>query len=370
VYAAAHQERVMRIELTAFLLAGLLLLASCSGNQPDGEHYYSGKRIEIIIPTSVGGGTDRFARVMAEGLNRYVPGNPRVISRQMTGGGGILAANWIVEQAPQDGTVLFAGTGQGTLRQMLGQRALRAKPSDFVDLIALPAVRTVTIAAGKGITQREDVRNLKHGPPLHTALVDPIGGISFVLQAGMLDMPLRIIPGYHGGRDRDLAMFRGEIDIIQQIVVTFASSTQPLLDRGAVLLWTDGLALADGTIGRDPGLPDIPTFDEVYELAFGEPPSGDLWEIYRHVIPLIGNGAKLLQLPVGAPPEAREALRQGIEAMVADPAFAARIRAESEGHDPLWGDELEALLSEARNIPPAKLEFLRQYIGERFQMDF
>jgi hypothetical protein len=359
----------MRVVQAGFLLASIILVASCSA-PPDGEHYYSGKRIEIIIPTSVGGGTDRFARVMAEGLNRFVPGNPSVIPRQMTGGGGILAANWIVEQAPKDGTVLFAGTGQGTLRQILGQRALRAHPSHFEDLIALPAVRTVTIAAGKGVTQREDVRNLKHGQPLHTALVDPIGGISFVLQAGMLDIPLRIIPGYHGGRDRDLAMFRGEIDIIQQVIVTFASSTQPLLDRGAVLLWTDGLARSDGTIGRDPELADIPTFGEVYEAAFGEPPSGDLWDIYRYVIPLVGNGAKLLQLPVGAPPEARDALKQGIEAMVADPEFAAKIRAESEGHDPLWGEELDNLLNEARNIPPAKVEFLREYISKHFEMDF
>jgi hypothetical protein len=353
------------------VITGVAFAMGCSdGPRSESEHYYQGKRIQIIIPTSVGGGTDRFARLMGEGLNKFVPGNPEVVPRQMTGGGGILGANWVVERAPRDGTVLFATTGQGTLRQILGQKALRATANDFEDLIALPATRTVVIAQGKGVERREDIANLRNGGPLHTALVDPIGGISFVVQAGLVGMPLRIIPGYHGGRDRDLAMLRGEIDIIQQIAATFNSSTQPLLDRGDILLWVDGLAGPDGRIVRDPGMADVPTFPEVFEAAFGEPPSGPLWDVYKHVIPLIGNAAKVLQLPVGAPPEAKAALKEGIRAMVADPEFVARIRAESEGHDPVHGDELEALLREARSIPPEKVAFMRGYISERFEMEF
>lgn len=256
------------------------------------------------------------------------------------------------------------------MRQILGQRSLRAKPSDFDDLIALPAGRTVTIAAGKGVMKREDVDKLKDGPPLHTALLDPISGISFILQAGMLDIPLKIIPGYHGGRDRDLAMFRGEIDIIQQVIVTFETSTQPLIERGAILLWTDGIAGKDGTFIRDPRLPDVPTFAELYQSVYGELPSGDLWDLYGYVIPLVGNAAKVLQLPAGAPEEARAALMTGIEAMVADPEFSQKILAESEGHDPILGDELDELLAGARNIPPEKVEFLRTYISERFEFEF
>ncbi len=115
---------------------------------------------------------------------------------------------------------------------------------------------------------------------------------------------------------------------------------------------------------------DVPTFPEVYESAYGEPPSGPLWDIYLHVIPLIGNAAKVLQMPVGAPQEAKDALRLGITAMVADPEFAARIRNESEGHDPLHGDELASLLRDARSIPAEKIEFIRNYISEQFEMEF
>lgn len=348
-----------------------MLLFGCSDTTQDqGEHFYSGKRIQIVIPTSVGGGTDRFARLMAQGLSEFVPGNPTVVPRQMTGGGGILAGNWFAEQAPRDGTVLLASAGQGTLRQILGQQAVRIRPSDYEDLIALPMVRTVLLNPGKGVERREDVGLLLGGEPLHTALVDPISGITFVLQAGMMDLPLSIIPGYLGGRERDLAMFRGEIDIIQQVTSTYGSSIQPVLDRGGVLLWSDGLMSANGTIVRDPNFPDLPAFPEVYEMTFGEPPSGELWDIYKVVTPLVTNAAKVLQIHVDAPQEAKDALLTGIFAMVTDPDFYERMRRESEGHSPVYGEDLKELLREARDLSPAQQQFLRNYISERFELSF
>lgn len=348
-----------------------IVIAGCSDNQSDDEgHYYAGKRIQIIIPTSIGGGTDRFARLMAQGLSEFVPGNPTVVPRQMTGGGGILAGNWMVEQAPRDGTVLMATAGQGTLRQLLGQRNVRSRPSDYEDLIALPMVRVVMVGPGNGIERREDVALLREGEPLHSALLDPISGISFVLQAEMMDLPLRIIPGYLGGPERDLAMLRGEIDIIQQVTTTYSSSIQPVLDQGGVLLWSDGLMGPEGEIIRDPNFPDLPAFNELYEDAFGHAPEGPLWELYEIVTPLITNAAKVLQVHVDAPQEAKDALLTGIQAMVTDPEFALRMQRESEGHSAVYGDELELLLREARDISEEQRQFLRDFISERFELEF
>lgn len=361
----------MRIrQISAVTLLSLsMLLAGCS-EPAERQHYYEGKRIQIVIPTSVGGGTDRFARLMAQGLSEFVPGNPTVVPRQMTGGAGILAGNWFVEQAPRDGTVLMASAGQGTLRQLLEQKSVRARPDDFDDLIALPAVRMVMLGPDKGITSRDEVNRLRDGKPLHTAHVDPISGISFVLQASMMELPLRMIPGYQGGPERDLAMIRGEIDIIQQVTTTFASSFKPVLDRGGLLLWSDGLIGPDGQVVRDPNFPDLPTFGEVYEAAFGEPPSGQLWELYKIVLPLIGNAAKVLQIHADAPQEAKDALLTGIKAMLADEDFIEKMRRESEGHQALYGDELAELLGRARNITEEQKQFFRDFITANFEVEF
>ena len=39
-------------------------------------------------------------------MGKYIPGNPSMIVVNMTGGGGIIAANYMAQVAPRDGTVI------------------------------------------------------------------------------------------------------------------------------------------------------------------------------------------------------------------------------------------------------------------------
>lgn len=337
---------------------------------PTHADYYKGKRIEIIIPTSPGGGTDLFARLLAEGFGDFIEGKPTIIPRQMTGGGGQLAGNWVVEQAPKDGTVLLAGTGQGTLRQLLRTKGMRTKMDDYEVLVAIPVTRNVFVAGNKGIDKREDLAKLKVGEGLYTALVDPIAGITFMLQAGMADMKLKVIKGYEGGKDRDLAMLRGEIDIIQQISLQYESTSKLFLRRGAIHLWNDGLLARDGTIVRDKGFPKIPSFPEAYQLAFGEAPSGEIYEAYKEVISLVGNTGKTILISKDAPEEAKAALRQAVAKMAQDPTYKKRVEDQNQGYGLIYGDELEAALARARNINPDIIRFLQDYISARYEIAF
>ena len=51
-----------------------------------GAGNFSGKSVTLSIAFSVGGGSDRWARVYAPYLSKYLPGNPTVIVRNMPGG--------------------------------------------------------------------------------------------------------------------------------------------------------------------------------------------------------------------------------------------------------------------------------------------
>ncbi len=334
------------------------------------DAYYQGKRIELIIPTSPGGGTDLFARLLADGFGDFVTGEPTIVPKQMTGGGGTLAGNWVVEQAPKDGTVLLAGTGQGSLRQILREKGMRTKLDDFEVLVAIPVTRNVFVAGNKGIEKREELAQLKDGEGLYTALVDPIAGISFMLQSGMTEMKLKVIKGYEGGKDRDLAMLRKEIDIIQQISLQYDSTSKLFLRRGAIHLWNDGLLSRNGEIVRDQGFADIPSFPEAYEQAFGEPPSGELYEAYKAIIALVGNTGKTILISKDAPEEAKAALRQAIAKMANDSEYSERVKKQNRGLGLLYGDELENALDRARNMSPELIRFLQQYISERYEIEF
>lgn len=334
------------------------------------DAYYSDKRIEIIIPTSPGGGTDLFARLLADGFKKFLDGDPDIIPRQMTGGGGMLAGNWVVEQAPKNGTVLLAGTGQGSLRQLLRQKNMRTKLDDFEVIAAIPVTRNVFVAGNKGIKSREQLQGLQDKEGFYTALVDPIAGISFMLQAGLTDMNLKVIKGFEGGKDRDLAMLRGEIDIIQQISLQYDSTSKLFLRRGAVHLWNDGLLNSDGEIVGDKAFPDIPSFPQAYEQAFGEPPSGELYEAYKAVIPLVGNTGKTILISKHAPEEAKAALRKAAAKMAEDPEFAKRVEEQSGGYGVLYGEDLDNALASARNMSPELISFLQDYISERYEIEF
>ena len=45
----------------------------------DAAEYFGGKTIRIVANSSPGGGTDTQGRVMAAFMQRYIPGNPRVV---------------------------------------------------------------------------------------------------------------------------------------------------------------------------------------------------------------------------------------------------------------------------------------------------
>ena len=70
--------------------------------------FYRGKSISMIIATAPGGDYDLRARLVARHIGRHIPGNPAIVPRNMPGGVGIQAANYMANVAPQDGTSLHA----------------------------------------------------------------------------------------------------------------------------------------------------------------------------------------------------------------------------------------------------------------------
>src|SRR5215472_18106700 len=68
--------------------------------------FYRGKTLRMLIGYGPGGGYDIYGRLVAEFLPRHLPGNPTIIAQNMPGAGSFVAAKYIYEVAPRDGTVL------------------------------------------------------------------------------------------------------------------------------------------------------------------------------------------------------------------------------------------------------------------------
>ena len=50
--------------------------------------FYKGKRVNIIINYSAGGNTDIQGRMVMRHMKKYIPGNPRLVFRHVSGAGG------------------------------------------------------------------------------------------------------------------------------------------------------------------------------------------------------------------------------------------------------------------------------------------
>src|SRR5436309_1244219 len=71
-----------------------------------GDEFYEGKTITFVIAGPPAGAYDVYARLAARYLGKQLPGNPAIVARNMPGAGGLLAANYVFNVAPRDGTTL------------------------------------------------------------------------------------------------------------------------------------------------------------------------------------------------------------------------------------------------------------------------
>jgi tripartite-type tricarboxylate transporter receptor subunit TctC len=88
-----------------FACALLFLLASVTNLQAQAP-FFQGKTIRIIVGNLAGDAYDLWARIFAQHMGTYIPGNPTFIVQNMTGAGGVVAANYVYTVAKPDGLTL------------------------------------------------------------------------------------------------------------------------------------------------------------------------------------------------------------------------------------------------------------------------
>src|SRR5215813_14416724 len=114
-------------------IAAVILLSSAPTRAQPVADFYRGKTLRMLIGYGPGGGYDIYGRLVAEFLPRHLPGNPTIIAQNMPGAGSFVAAKYIYEVAPKDGTVL------GSLAQTLALDSM-TNPSAKLDVAKMPYI--------------------------------------------------------------------------------------------------------------------------------------------------------------------------------------------------------------------------------------
>ena len=190
----------------------LVLLCAPALAQGSAADFYKGKTINLYIGFGAGGGYDTYARTVARFMANHIPGHPTIVPRQMTGAGSLTAANFVYNAAPKDGTVLATANQTLPLNQIVGDPGVKFKAQKFAWIGNPDADVNIVVTWSKsGVKTFEDAKKriVRVGatgtPPTASALYP-------VLMNDVLGAKFKVILGYRGTTDMDLAMQRGEVD--------------------------------------------------------------------------------------------------------------------------------------------------------------
>jgi tripartite-type tricarboxylate transporter receptor subunit TctC len=301
--------------------------------------FYEGKQIRVLIGANPGGPYDSYGRLLGRHLGRHIPGAPQVIVQNMPGATGVIAANYIYNRAPQDGTVLGSLTNMVPLIKVFAEVDSQFDPARFnwVGNIARE-LYTVSVRAGSPVQTLDDAKRMKvtmgaTAPSAMSSLfpriLNRVAGTQF-----------QIVSGYAGLAAVENAIERGEVD-------GFAGdSWHNGHGQGMSFNWyRDGTLRTIALVGlkRPQEFANVPLLIDLAQDA----DTRQLLELFSSPAEI----GKPVVLGPDVPAERVAAMRRAFDATMADPAFLADASRMSLAIEPISGEQLTASVKRLMTVP-------------------
>ena len=336
-----------RLVSHALTLAATLAMAPAFA-QDAVAAFYKGRTINLYIASSVGGGYDTYARLLARHFTKYIPGAPTILPANMTGAGGNVAAGYIANIAAKDGTAI-ALVLPGTITEPLyaGREKFRHDPATLAYLgSANSEVNMCYARADSGISTAADLtqRELIIGASAE-------GGSTRdqpAVQNNLLGHKFRIVSGYPGSREIFLAIEKNEVSGVCGLgLPAVRQQRADWLEKGFLRILTQDNAKGDATL-----------------TAMGVPRTIDLARSSddRQIMELIysqQNFGRPFIMASETPTDRLAALRQAFMQALADKDLLAEAERLKIDISPIAGDELQAIVAKIYATPPALIERAR-----------
>jgi tripartite-type tricarboxylate transporter receptor subunit TctC len=333
--------------LSAFLLGALsLAAASAPASAQSAEDFYKGKTLSIMIGYGVGGSDDLWARLIARHIGNYIPGKPTVVPVNAPGAGSLLLANQIENTQPKDGTVIGLINRGIPFEPLLGGASIRFDPLKLT-FVGSPDHDTAVCAANKDAPV-QSVQDLA-GKELIVGATGS-GADTEVYPnffRNLLGMKFKVISGYPGSREINLAIERGEVQGICVSYDTIARET--IFKTGTVHL------LFQGALKPDPRLKDLPF---AADLARNDQERQALNLFLART-----NVGRPFIAPPNVPADRLKVLRTAFEQSLKDPGLVQE--AEAAGLHPLYisPEALQGFIADAYKLPPAVVALTKKALG-------
>ncbi|MGH6769653.1 MAG: Bug family tripartite tricarboxylate transporter substrate binding protein [Xanthobacteraceae bacterium] len=174
------------------------------------EEFYRGKQVRFIIHSAAGGTYDAWARLVGPYLTKYVPGNPVFVPQNMPGAGGIVAANFLYNRAPSDGSLIGMVGRNVPSQAVMKVKNITFDPRKF-NWIGNPEMGA-TVCVVVGTASVKSAQELfKQEIPVGGAGAGSAVSIMPVFLRNLFGMKFKLIEGYGSQSAIFLAIERGEV---------------------------------------------------------------------------------------------------------------------------------------------------------------
>ncbi|MCZ6745550.1 MAG: tripartite tricarboxylate transporter substrate-binding protein [Alphaproteobacteria bacterium] len=308
--------------------------------------FYKGKTITLYIGYSAGGGYDTYARTIGRVIGKHIPGNPKVIAKNRPGAGSLKLTNELYNSLPKDGTAI--GTfGRGMVMEPLfGNKKAKFDPAKFTWLGSANNEVSVCIAWHESPIQTLDDFLTKPmivggtGPGSDTDVFPKVLN-------NIIGTKLRLVTGYPGGNDINLATERGEVEGRCGYSWSSLKSRFPQ--------WLTGKKvqiLLQMSTAKHPDLPDVPF---VMDLAKTERDRKILELVFARQA-----WGRPFAAPPNLPADRAKALQAAFMATMKDPDFLEDAKKQKLEIAPISGEKIGQLIAQLYASPKDIVEAAKE----------
>ena len=330
--------------LAVWAFAVLATSGAAAWAQENVASFYKGKQIQLRIGSAAGSGYDLAGRIVAPYLTKYLPGNPVVVVQNVPGAGSLLLANQLYNTAPKDGTVLGVVSNGMPTAPLLTPEAARFDVTKFAWIGSnAPEAQIVIVSDKAPVKTMADLFTTE----LIVGATAP--GVAIydmpVVTNALLGTKFKIVSGYEGSSQIDVATERGEVHG-QAALGWVSAKTRNLADIKAGKL----KVIAQYGLKKHPDLPDAPLFELPKDQTARD---GILLMFARQ------DYGRPLLAPPGVPADRIAALRKAFMDSMADPEFRADAEKAGLEINPVSGEDLDALTTQVMRTSAPAVEKLR-----------
>ncbi len=343
------------------IVAGLAWLAGGIGlaaldQAPAVAADFSGQRIHMVIGNEAGGGTDGSGRLLVPFFEKFLPGNPTVVVRNMPGASGVTAINYVHLHTKRDGLTLMVGSNSQVNPLIFGKAKGQYAPEKFQHVGGLGRGGSVLLIGTDAQKRLLD----KTAAPLNYGVIDATRSSSQTTMWGVeyLGWNVKWVVGYRGSNETSMALERGEIDLS-------TTGNLFLIDRlvktGKFKILTQQGEPENGKYVGRPDFGDAPIFADMIAGKITDPIAKQAFAYWESV----NSVDKWIALGEGTPDDIVAAYRKAFEIMVKDPDFIDRGKKISEDLSPMYHVDMTRFIGQMAGVTDETENFIKSLLRKQ-----